>query len=159
MLSDMSKERDSVTDTTVSENQTNSVQTPSERPPVRRPSSVYWLIVKNENERIESLIDGLAGKGEEALPVFSHEEEAEVFLSLSEAKDDRWRARESTAGELISVLSGPRAGVKEVALDPLPEMVAQRTVGLVSLSRERFMDLVLSRGWPSTGGENDRGLR
>jgi hypothetical protein len=103
----------------------------------------YWLIVKNENERIEILIDGLAGSGEEALPVFSHEEEAEVFLSHSEAKDDGWRARESTAGELISVLFGSCASVKEVALDPLPEMVAQRTLGLVSLSRERFMDLVL----------------
>jgi len=103
----------------------------------------YWLIVKNENERIEILIHGLAGSGEEALPVFSHEEEAEVFLSLSEAKDDGWRARESTAGELISVLSGPCSSVKEVALDPLPEMVAQRTLGLVSLSRKRFMDLVL----------------
>ena len=148
----MSKEWDTLTDTTVPENQTNSVQTPSERPPVRRSGSAYWLIVKNENGRIEIFIDGLAGKGEEALPVFSHEEETEMFLSLSEAKDDGWRARESTVGELISVLSGPRAGVKEVALDPLPEMVAQRTLGLVNLSRERFIDLVLSRGWPSTGG-------
>ena len=152
MLGDMSKEWDTLTDTTVPENQTNSVQTPSERPPVRRSGSAYWLIVKNENGRIEIFIDGLAGKGEEALPVFSHEEETEMFLSLSEAKDDGWRARESTVGELISVLSGPRAGVKEVALDPLPEMVAQRTLGLVNLSRERFIDLVLSRGWPSTGG-------
>ena len=158
MLSDMSKERDSLTDTTVPENQTNSVQTPSEWPPVRRSGSAYWLIVNNENGRIEILIDGLAGKGKEALPVFSHEEETEMFLSLSEAKDDRWRARESTAEELISVLSGPRAGVKEVALDPLPEMVAQRTLGLVSLSRERFMDLLLREDGHRRVGENDRGL-
>src|ERR687889_296301 len=155
MLSDMSKERDSVTDTTVSENHTNSMQTPSERPPVRRSGSAYWLIVNNENGRIEILIDGLAGKGGEALPVFSHEEEAEMFLSLSE-KDDRWRTRESTAGELTSVLSGPHAGVKEVALDPLPEMVAQRTLGLVSLSRERFMDLLLREDGHRRVGENDR---
>src|ERR687890_1923022 len=158
MLSDMSKERDSLTDTTVPENQTNSVQTPSEWPPVRRSGSAYWLIVNNENGRIEILIDGLAGKGKEALPVFSHEEETEMFLSLSEAKDDRWRARESTAEELISVLSGPCAGVKEVALDPLPEMVAQRTLGLVSLSRERFMDLLLREDGHRRVGENDRGL-
>src|ERR687890_2779190 len=108
MPSDMSKERDSVTDTTVSENHTNSVQTPSERPPVRRSGSAYRLIVNNENGRIEIVIDGLAGKGGEALPVFSHEEEAEMFLSLSEAKDDRWRARESTAGELFGALRAPR---------------------------------------------------
>jgi len=37
-------------------------------------------------------------------------------------------------------------GVKHVALDPLPEMVIERTLGLVSLSRERFLELVLSRG-------------
>ena len=94
---------------------------------------------------MEILATGLTG-GEKALPVFSHEEEAEVFLSLSEASDDEWRARESTAGELISMLSGPWAGVKEVALDPLPEMIAQRTLRLVTLSRERFMDLVVRRG-------------
>jgi hypothetical protein len=143
MLRDMSKERDSLTDTTVPENQTNSVQTTAERPLVRRPGSAYWLIAKNENGRIEILTDGLATSGEEALLVFSHEEEAEVFLSLWEVEDDGWCARESTVGELISVLYGPCVGAKEVALDPLPGMVTQRTLGLVSLNRERFIDLVL----------------
>jgi len=83
--------------------------------------------------------------GEEALPVFSHEEEAEMFLRLGRVGFEGWQARESTAGELISVLYGPCAGVKRVVLDPLPEMIAEWTVGLVSLSRERFVDLVLSR--------------
>ena len=55
---------------------------------------------------------------------------------------------ESTAGELISVLYGSCGSVKRVALDPLPEMLLERTVGLVSLSRERFVDLVLSRTQP-----------
>jgi hypothetical protein len=128
-------------------------QTTAERAPIRRPFPTYWLIAKNENGRVEVLADALAGSEEEALLVFSHEEEADLFLSLSEAGDDGWWARESTAGELISVLYGPCAGAKGVALDPLPEMVAQRTLGLVSLSRECFMDLVLSRGWPSMGGE------
>src|SRR5215203_338473 len=129
MLRDMSKEWDSVTDTTVPENQTNSMHTTAEGPPVRRPFPAYWLIAKHENGRIELLTEDLAGSGEEVLLVFSHEEEAEVFLSLSEAGDDSWRARESTAGELISVLCGPCVGAKEVALDPWPEMVAQRTLG------------------------------
>lgn len=62
--------------------------------------------------------------------------------------------QESTAGELISVLCGPCAGAKEVSLDPLPEMVAEGTLGLVNLSRKRFMNLVLTRGQqPTTGGE------
>ena len=85
---------------------------------------------------------------EEALLVSSHEEEADLFLSLSEAGDDGWWARESTAGELISVLYGPCAGVERVVLDPLPEMIVERTVRLVSLSRERFVDLMLSRERP-----------
>lgn len=46
-----------------------------------------------------------------------------------------WRASESSTRELVSVLYGPCAGVREVDLDPLPEMVADRSVGFVSLCR------------------------
>jgi hypothetical protein len=149
MLRDVPKERDSLTNTPAPESEANrarrTLKQASGRAPGRYPGSAYWLIARNENSRLEILATGETG-GEKALPVFSHEEEAEVFLRLSEASDDEWRARESTAGELISMLSGPWAGVKEVALDPLPEMIAQRTLRLVTLSRERFMDLVLSRG-------------
>jgi hypothetical protein len=83
------------------------------------------------------------------LPVFSFEEEAEMFLGFRDVDDD-WRVRESGAGELVSVLYGPCAGVKEVALDPLPEMVVERTIGLVSLVRERFIGHIIERG--ATGG-------
>jgi hypothetical protein len=103
---------------------------------------VYWLIAKSENSRVEVLT--LDRDGEEMLPVFSYEEEGEMFLRLR-GVDDGWRIRESRIGELISLLYGPCAGVKEVALDPLPEMVAERTVGLVSLDRERFIESAL---WP-----------
>ena len=106
-----------------------------------------WLITKNENGRLEVFITSFANT-KEALPVFSHEEEAQMFLGLWEEGCDGWRARQSTAGELISVLYGPCARVKRVALDPLPEMVFERTLGLVSLSRKRFVDLVLSREHP-----------
>ncbi len=101
----------------------------------------YWLIAKHENGRMHAFVTG-ARSDDQALPVFSFEEEAQLFLWLENPGTD-WRARETTVGELISVLFGSCASVKEVALDPLPEMVAQRTLGLVSLSRERFMDLVL----------------
>ncbi len=46
------------------------------------------------------------------------------------------------------MLYGPCAGVERVALDPVPVMLEEKTVGLVSLSRERFVDLVLSRTRP-----------
>ena len=88
--------------------------------PVPRPTpgpSPYWLIAKSENSRIEVLI--LDRHGEEMLPVFSHEEEAEMFLRLLRGVGEDWRVRESRTGELVSVLYGLScAGVKEVALDP-----------------------------------------
>ena len=75
------------------------------------------------------------------MPVFSSEEEAELFLGFGGVTGGWW-ARESSAGELVSVLSGPCAGVKKVALDPSPEIVVEGTVGLVSLLRESFMNLI-----------------
>jgi hypothetical protein len=154
MLRDVPKERDPLTDTPApDESETNRAKRTDEqvlgRAPGRQPGSAYWLIARNENSRLEVLATGLASEAK-AMPVFSHEEEAEMFLRLWELGFDGWRARESTAGELISVLYGPCASVERVALDPLPAMVLERTVGLVSLSRERFVDLVLSRKRPLT---------
>jgi hypothetical protein len=103
----------------------------------RQPGAAYWLITKTANGRVGVLtLD--CGTGE-ALPVFSHAQEAEMFLRFGQAGDE-WRVTESRAGGLISVLYGPCACVKVVALDPLPAMVARSTVGLVTLARNRFMD-------------------
>ena len=82
--------------------------------------------------------------GEAMLPVFSHEEEAEMFLRAGDVGDG-CEVKQSGAEELVSLLHGPCAGVKEVALDPLPEMVVERTVGLVSLLRERFIEGIAAR--------------
>jgi hypothetical protein len=87
-------------------------------------------------------LSGLTSGGEETLPVFSHEEEAEMFLWLGGLKAG-WQVRESAAGELTSILCGLCSGVKKVALDPLPKMLNEKTVGLVILERERFLDLAL----------------
>jgi hypothetical protein len=110
---------------------------------------VYWLIVRNEHGRIEVLTLDC----KKTLPVFSHEEEAEMFLRL-EGVGEGWQVNESRGGELVSMLYGPCTGVKEVALDPLPEMVADRTVGLVSLDRERFIRGIMAR---KRFSEPDRG--
>jgi hypothetical protein len=111
------------------------------------PGLAFWLIAKNENGRVRVLT--LYRCGEEVLPVFGHEEEAEMFLQLGCVVGEGWGVRESSAGELVSVLCGPCADVKEVALDPLPEMVAGSTVGLVSLPRERFIEQSLRWSTPS----------
>ena len=151
MLRDVPQERDSLSDTPALKSGTNREKGTAEqvprRAPGRAPGSTYWLIARNETSRLEVLATGLVG-GEKAIPVFSHEEEAELFLGLWEVGVGGWQARESSAGEIISVLCGPCASVERVALDSLPEMLVERTVGLVSLSRKRFVDLVMSREQP-----------
>jgi hypothetical protein len=109
----------------------------------RQPGSTYWLIAKNQRDRVEVLT--IECGGERALPVFSFEEEAELFPGFG-GVGYGWWVRESGAGEIVSVLYGPCAGVRSVALDPLPEMVAEEAVGLVSLSRKRFVEHLVNRG-------------
>lgn len=113
----------------------------------------YWLIAKYENDTLEILTIDLDGT-REALPVFSFEEEAELFLRC-EAPGKGWTVRETRIGELVSVLSGPCSGASMVALDPLPEIVSGGMVGLVSLDRTSFLRTLVAEGdsWPEhTGG-------
>jgi len=103
-----------------------------------------WLIVEQQNGWMWILaID--PGNGE-VLPVFSFEEEARMFLQLG-ALETGWQARRTTAVELISLLSGPCAGVRKVALDPLP-VADGMLYDLVSLSRERFVRNLTSKCKP-----------
>ena len=60
-----------------------------------------WLITKHHLGRLEVLTTNLGGNWE-ALPVFSFEEEAEMFLRLG-AWGAGWHTRKATACELISV--------------------------------------------------------
>jgi hypothetical protein len=131
---------------------TSQTKRTAERAPRQPSDPAYWLIAKNENGRIELL----TFDGGEVMPVFSFGEEAEMFLRLKDVGDG-WQVSESRAEELVSVLYGPFADVKEVALDPLPEMVADRTVGLVSLNRERFIECITVRRASSRLCEPGRG--
>jgi len=127
---------------------------PALRPRGKHPRWTWWLLVKSERCRIEVLT--VNGAGERTLPVFSGNGEAEMFLLLGkETFEQRWHVRETSAGELVSLLSGPYACVRSVALDPSPEMVEAGTIGLVSLSRKNFVGRVLalvqSRPTPASG--------
>jgi hypothetical protein len=116
----------------------------AEHTPWQPPDPVsYWLIAEKRNNSMEALTIR-TDDAQEVLPVFSSEEEAEIILRFGDVTGG-WRARECSVGELVSVLSGPCAGVKKVALDPSPEMVVEGTVGLVSLLRESFMNLIMAR--------------
>jgi hypothetical protein len=93
--------------------------------------------------------------GEQALPVFSGEGEAEMFVWLRGAFEDDWRVRETSAGELVSILYGPCASVGSVTLDPSPEMAAE-TIRQVSVRRERFVSWIVDSPCSFSSGASSR---
>ncbi len=113
---------------------------PDRWPPGRRPALRWWLLAKAENSGMGILVADCGG--EKALPVFSGEDEADMFVWLGGAFEGGWRVRETFAGELVSILYGPCARVGRVALDPSPEMGAE-TIRRVSVSRGRFVSWIL----------------
>jgi len=112
--------------------------------PGRRQGKGWWLIARDGDDRLEVLTLDLSG--EQTLPVFSFEEEAEAFLWLGCADTGGWHARRTGSWELASILYGPCSGASSVALDPLPGMVDDGTVGLVSVGRERFVNRIVAAG-------------
>jgi hypothetical protein len=96
----------------------------------------FWLIATRTHGRMEVLT--LDTGGETALPIFSFQEEGEIFLGL-EATEADWYLRETTTGELVSLLLGLCARVDKVALDPLPGLGEREILGLVSTSRRHFL--------------------
>jgi len=110
----------------------------------RRP---LWLNTTYRNHRMDPLTIDPSGPGESSA-VFSFKEEAETFLRLWEEAEKRgWRSRQTTVGELISVLLGPCAQVKRVLLDPLPLLFGTTMLPLKSVNREFFVqELVGVRG-------------
>ena len=69
---------------------------------MRSTAPTRWLIAREDNGRLEPLC--IESSEARVLPVFSYEEEAEMFLRLGGyACDDGWRARETSADELVRV--------------------------------------------------------
>ena len=104
----------------------------------------YWVIAKDANDRLgqpDLLTVDLDGTGE-ALPVFSFEEEAEMFLWLQTTEDGQ-EVRETTPGQLVSILYGSCAHVGRVILDPLPEIGARMQISLLGMDRNDFVESVM----------------
>src|SRR5215210_2039779 len=101
----------------------------------------YWVIAKDGFGQPDLLTVDLDGTGE-ALPVFSFEEEAEMFLWLQTTEDGR-EVRETTPGQLVSILYGPCADVERVMLDPLPEIGARVQISLLGMDRNDFVESVM----------------
>ena len=104
----------------------------------------FWVIAKDAKDgfgRPDLLTVDLDGTGQ-ALPVFSFEEEAEMFLWLQTSEDGR-ELRETTPEQLVSILYGHCADVGRVMLDPLPEIGARMQNSLLGLDRNDFVESVL----------------
>jgi hypothetical protein len=115
--------------------------------PRRAGTRRYWVIAKDAKDAKDGfgqpdlLTVDLDGAGQ-ALPIFSFEEEAEMFLWLQTTEDGR-EVRETTPGQLVSILYGPCADVGRVMLDPLPEIGARVQNSLLGLDRNDFVESVM----------------
>ena len=110
--------------------------------PRRAGTQRYWVIAKDGFGQPDLLTVDLDGAGQ-ALPVFSFEEEAEMFLWLQTTEDGREEVRETTPGQLVSILYGPCADVGRVMLDPLPEIGARMQNSLLGMDRNDFVASVM----------------
>src|SRR5215210_7278799 len=111
--------------------------------PRRARTQRFWVIAKDAKDefgRPDLLTVDLDGTGQ-ALPVFSFEEEAEMFLWLQTTEDGR-EVREATPEQLVSILYGPCADVGRVMLDPLPEIGARMQDSLLGMDRNDFVESV-----------------
>jgi hypothetical protein len=100
----------------------------------------HYLIVRRSSRGLE-LPDILSDSGEEVLPVFSSEEAAQEFLSLS-SLGKRWYVRGFSGGELVSVLFAFHARIKGVLLDPHPRALSG-DVAVHVVGRNAFVSLLL----------------
>jgi hypothetical protein len=118
-------------------------------PTAKRSDRWHWLITKHVTSRMEVFTTEMCGDGK-ALAVFSFEEEAEMFLDLRPAgPKDGWRVRQTSVGELVSVLYGPCSDTKKVVLDPVPKMGNEELAGLLSMHRNDFLRFLLCEEVPS----------
>jgi hypothetical protein len=102
-----------------------------------RPILVHHVVARYGNKGLEVLRMPLEGRGE-TLPVFSAGSAARGNL-FAEAPGGGWYVKTCTPGELISLLAGPCARVKWVALDPKPGPRGGGEVANV-MPRENFVD-------------------
>ncbi len=106
---------------------------------------LHWLVIKHLTSRMVVFTTHLCGDPK-ALVVFSFEEEAQMFLDLRlAAAKDGWRVRQTSVGELVSVVYGPCSDTKKVVLDPVPEIGREELTGVLGMHREEFLRFLLGR--------------
>ncbi len=109
----------------------------------------HWLITKHITSGMDIYTTNLCGDSK-ALVVFSFEEEAEMFLDLRlAASEDGWKVRQTSVGELVSILYGPCSDTKKVVLDPVPNVGGEALDDLLSMHRQDFLRSLLGEEVPS----------
>jgi hypothetical protein len=103
----------------------------------RRTSTVhaFWVVLEGSARGLPLTVD--LPDGRQAMALFSGEEEARMFCHFCEAGASS-NIRQITAGEVLSLLYCPWCAAKHVALDPFPEILGDRLLGLLTLDRARF---------------------
>jgi hypothetical protein len=99
------------------------------------------VILVGGPEAGDELLAIVLDRSEEAIPLFDSVEEAEEFLSSIGEYGEDWRAREVSAGELISLLEYQGEEVEYVALSPPPENL-EGGMEVQLLYRELLIDLL-----------------
>lgn len=110
---------------------------------VGRPVLMRYVVAR-QGDNGPRLLHVPLGFGDEALLVFTSREAAQDFV-LSHALEEEWRARESSAGELISLLLGPYASIGWVLIDPFSGGPPAEGASENLIPWERFVDQLL--GW------------
>lgn len=114
----------------------------------RKAGRSLWLITKHITNTMDIFTTNLCGDGK-ALVVFSFEEEAEMFLDFRlAASQDGWKVRQTSVGELVSILCGPCSGTEKIVLDPLPEIGGEALADLLSMPRNDFFRSLLGEESP-----------
>jgi hypothetical protein len=95
----------------------------------------FWVVLEGSTWTSPFTVN--LPEGREAIALFSSEEEAMMFGHFSK-HGAKGSVRETTAGEVLSLLHGPWSVARHVAIDPFPEILGDRLLGLLTLDRARF---------------------
>jgi hypothetical protein len=109
----------------------------------------HYLVVGHSSKGLE--LPDILSVGGEILPVFSSEEAAYEFLSLS-SLGKRWYVRGFSGGELVSVLFAFHTRIDGVLLDPHPAALSG-DVAVSVVGRDAFVSSLLEtrRHQPAVG--------
>lgn len=114
----------------------------------------FWVACASPEAFEGPLSVGLDGS-DEAVAVFSFEEEALLYLRLKD-RDGDFRPIRIPGAQLSTLLSERWSGFGSVALDPMPETGAGDLLPLAATSRERFTRFLASRGGGTIAGAKAR---